>query len=491
MNKHFSLITALLVCVGMLMGACLPANPAASTTVTPEEPVLVVSATPLPTRGPHSPGQIFEYLAQSGDTLPAIASHFNTTEDEIRAENPDLPDAITTLPNGYPLLVPAYYSPLTGSTFHILPDSEVVNGPSAVSFDIRSEVLKRAGFLTDLDTFAYKRQREAWQVVEIISLNYSINPRLLLALLEHQSQALSLPFPDADERTYPMGVQDRSYRGLFWQLLWAAERINDGYYGWRSGSLKEIELADGLIVQPDPWQNAGTVALYQFFAGLYGKEAFEAAVSPEGFYQTYLALWGEPFAMEIDLIPASLQQPELGLPFVPNSVWDFTGGPHPAWGTSLPFGALDFAPPSEESGCVQSKVWFTAPADGVIARSAEATVILDLDGDGDERTGWVLFFFHVATEGRIAEGVKVKKGDLLGFPSCEGGISTGTHIHVARRYNGEWIPAAGTLAFVLDGWVAEYGGIPYEGTLTKGSKVVPACKGCARAESQIIYTLPE
>ena len=140
---------------------------------------------------------------------------------------------------------------------------------------------------------------------------------------------------------------------------------------------------------------------------------------------------------------------------------------------------------------MESKVWFTAPADGVIARSAEATVILDLDGDGDEHTGWVLFFFHVATEGRIAEGAKVKKGDLLGFPSCEGGISTGTHIHVARRYNGEWIPAAGLLPFVLDGWVAEYGGTAYEGTLTKGSKVVPACKGCARADSQIIYTLPE
>jgi hypothetical protein len=472
MIKHLSLITALLVCLGLLSGACIPANPAAKTTVTPEGPVPVVSATPLPTRGPHAPGQIFEYLAQSGDTLPAIASHFNTTEDEIRAENPDLPDALTTLPAGYPLLVPAYYSPLTGSTFHILPDSEVVNGPSSVGFDIRSEVLKRSGFLTDLDTFAYKRQREAWQVVEIIALNYSINPRLLLALLEHQSQALSMPFPEGDERIYSMDVQDRSYRGLFWQLVWASERINDGYYGWRTGSLREIELADGLIVQPDPWQNAGTVALYQFFAGLYGKEAFETAVSPEGFYQTYSDLWGEPFVKEIDLIPASLQQPELGLPFIPNRVWDF-------------------APPSEESGCVVSTEWFTAPADGVIARSAEATVILDLDGDGDERTGWVLFFFHVATEGRIAEGVEVEKGDLLGFPSCEGGRSTGTHIHVARRYNGEWIPAAGPLAFVLDGWVAEYSGIAYEGTLTKGSKVVPACHGCARAENQIIYTLPE
>jgi len=491
MNKHLSRSRVLLVCLGMLVGACLPANPAANKTVTPEEPVLAVSATPLPTRGPHSPGQVFEYLAQSGDTLPAIASHFNTTVSEIRAENPDLPETITTLPAGYPLLVPAYYSPLTGSTFHILPDSEVVNGPSSVGFDIRSEVLKRSGFLTDQDTFAYRRQREAWQVVEIIAMNYSINPRLLLALLEHQSQALSLPFPEGEERTYPMGVQDRSYRGLFWQLVWAAERINDGYYGWRSGSLQEIELADGLIVQPDPWQNAGTVAVYQFFAGIFGEEAFAAAVSPEGFFKTYSELWGEPFAQEIDLIPASLQQPELGLPFIPNRVWGFTGGPHPAWGTSLPFGALDFAPPSEETGCVTSVEWFTAPADGVIARSAEATVVLDLDGDGDERTGWVLFFFHVATEGRIAEGIELKTGDLIGFPSCEGGRSTGTHIHLARRYNGEWIPAAGPLPFVLDDWVADYSGIEYEGTLTKGSKVVPACHGCATSENQIIYTLPE
>ena len=491
MKKNLSLIMVLAICLGMLMGACAPANSSTIATATLEASNPTGSATPLPTRGPHSPGQIFEYIAQSGDTLPAIASHFNTTVDEIRAENPDLPDVVSTLPAGYPLLVPAYYVPLTGSTFHILPDSEVVNGPSSVDFDVRSEVLKRSGYLTDQDTFAYKRQREAWQVVEIIALNYSINPRLLLALLEHQSKALSLPFPEGAERTYPLAVENRAYRGLFWQLIWAAERINEGYYGWRTGSLKEIELADGLIVQPDPWQNAGTVALYQFFAGIYGKEAFEEVVSADGFYKTYSELWGEPFAEEIDLIPASLQQPELGLPFIPNRIWDFTGGPHPSWGTTLPFGALDFAPPSEESGCVNSLEWLTAPADGVIARSAEATVVLDLDGDGNERTGWVLFFFHVATEGRVEEGIGVKQGDLLGYPSCEGGISTGTHVHLARRYNGEWIPAAGSVPFGMDGWVTEYDGVAYEGTLTKGSKVVPACKGCASAENQIIYTLPE
>ncbi|MFN2275003.1 MAG: hypothetical protein ACK2TX_09175, partial [Anaerolineales bacterium] len=314
-------------------------------------------------------------------------------------------------------------------------------------------------------------------------------PRLLLALLEYRTGALSNPDPDPEYLTYPMDVKDIRYRGLFWQLVWVAERLNDGYYGWRTGELDEIQLLGGLVERPDPWLNAGTVALHRLFADMYQGDAYDQAVSPEGFYQTYLALWGEPFDLETVLIPGSLQQPEMGLPFLPNRVWDFSGGPHFSWGTSLPIGALDFAPPAAESGCVESSEWIAAPADGVITRSGEAIVMLDLDGDGDERTGWVVFFFHVAAEGRIAAGTQVKRGDTLGHPSCEGGRATGTHVHIARKYNGEWIPATGPLGFVLDGWVAAYGGELYEGTLTKGSKVVPACT-CSRPENQILYTLP-
>jgi hypothetical protein len=371
----------------------------------------------------------------------------------------------------------------------MVPDSEVVYGPTAVEFDIEATIKRYPGYLSGMESFAYKRQRKAWDVVQVIAENYSIHPRLLLTLLEYRTAALGNPFPDGDELTYPLAYRNLRYRGLFWQLVWAAERINDGYYGWREGTLSEFTLADGLVVRPDPWQNAGTVALQYLFAGWYGESEFIKATSPEGFALVYEELWGDPFLYEQPLIPGSLQQPELALPFLPNRVWDFTGGPHFSWGTSLPLGALDFAPPSEESGCVLSTEWFTAPADGVISRSGEATVVLDLDGDGYEQTGWVIFFFHVATEGRINAGSTVLRGDTLGYPSCEGGRSTGTHIHVARKYNGEWMSAGGTIPFVLDGWVASYGDTAYEGNLTKGSKVVPACP-CSRKENQIIYELP-
>ncbi len=35
----------------------------------------------------------------------------------------------------------------------------------------------------------------------------------------------------------------------------------------------------------------------------------------------------------------------------------------------------------------------------------------------------------------------------------QGGEVTGTHVHIARKYNGEWILADGPLAFNLEGWI--------------------------------------
>ncbi len=446
--------------------------------------------TPLPTRGPHPPGELVPYQAQSGDTLSAVAAHFSTSVKAILEANPELAPETTTLAPGLALQVPAYYLPLTGTPFQILPDSELVYGPSAEDFDIRQALLGHPGFVSDAADYAYRINRPAWEVIEIVALNYSLNPRLLMALLEYGSSGLTDPFPEEQAETYPIGHIEDRYRGLFRQLLWAAERLNDGYYGWRTGSLREFETADGKLYRPDSWQNAGTVAVQMLLAGLHGSEEFERAVGPEGFLTTYEGLWGDPYERAADHIPAQLVQPTLDLPFVPDRIWDFTGGPHFSWGTSLPMGALDFAPPAKLTGCSPSPEWVTAPAPGLIIRSEEAIVELDLDGDGYGGTGWVLFFFHMGEEKRIVEGLRVQPGDLLGHPSCEGGRSTGTHFHLARRYNGEWVPAIGPVPFVLDAWVAAGGGEPYEGTLTKGSKVVPACT-CSTRENRILYELPE
>jgi len=107
-----------------------------------------------------------------------------------------------------------------------------------------------------------------------------------------------------------------------------------------------------------------------------------------------------------------------------------------------------------------------------VVRSQRGAVALDLDGDGDEGTGWVLLYLHLAPEERVAVGTWVEADAPLGHPSCEGGVSTGTHLHIARKYNGEWIAAEGPLPFILDGWQAYAGVSSYGGWLIRNGETV-------------------
>jgi LasA protease len=305
-------------------------------------------------------------------------------------------------------------------------------------------------------------------------------------LLEYELGALSQPqllsYADPD---YPLGYEVITHRGLYMQLVWAANLLNQGYYGWRVGAMTNFDLPDGSFERFDPWQNAATVALQHYFLqGENDLQVYRRNIGPDGFASTYQKLFGDPWMEVQPHIEGSLQQPEMVLPFEAGKTWAYTGGPHTGWGSGLPFAAIDFAPPSEASGCVQSQEWVTAVADGVVTHHDTGVLELDLDGDGDPRTGWVVLYLHIATRDKAPVGKIVRAGEPLGHPSCEGGTSTGTHIHIARKYNGEWIAADGRLAFNLEGWLAENGKTPYEGYLRRFSQLVTACT-CSNAASQL------
>ncbi len=456
--------------------------------VSPFTPTPTLS--PFPTRPVYAPGELVDYIAQDGDTLPALASRFNTTVNEILQANPFIPEHATTLPPGMPMKIPIYYLPLWGTTFQALPDIAFVNGPADRGFNTSAFVTAQPGWLKNFRDYVAHSWKDGAGIVEQVATDFSISPRLLLAILEYQSHALSDPkLPQTGG--YTLGYRDPYYRGVYLQLVWAANILNHGYYGWRSGHLTEFELPDGRLYRPDPWQNAASVALQYYFSRLFAGEAFEQAIGPNGLAATYRQLFGDPWAEKSVLIPGSLSQPPLRLPFPAGRRWAYTGGPHSAWGTGFPWAALDFAPPATQRGCVtpSAQDYVTAMADGVIVRSGLNGLVLDLDGDGDERTGWTIFYLHLATEGRAAVGQIVHAGEKIGYPSCESGRATGTHVHIARKYNGEWIPADGPLAFNLEGWMAQNGPKPYQGQLQRGFEIVIASE-YAEGFSQIIANSP-
>lgn len=445
--------------------------PAATAQTPPTQPAVVerphtqLQPTPLPTRTRWQFGEILPYAVQPGDTPGAIAAHFNTTPDVIQQANPGLVfDGPGLVSPGQPLGIPANYAPLLGTPYHIIPDSEFVYSPGQANFALKSTIQEHNGFLSRYSEYAEEKTRPSWEIIERVARDYSINPRLLLALVEYRSGALTQP--GVADFTYPLGHEDPLQTGLHKQLVWAAEQLSHGYYGWRQGALVEVTTTDGMMERLDFWQNAGTAALHTVFATLMPSDEFRQAVSPEGFGATYQNLFGNPFKYEVVLFPANTRQPNLALPFLPGRTWSYTGGPHPVWGDDTPWAALDFTPPAVGIGCGYSSEWVAAMADGVIARSDEAAVVLDLDGDGNEHTGWIIFYYHMALDSLPPAGKIVKAGDSIGHGSCDGGRATGTHVHVARRFNGEWIPADGAMPFVLSGWTAHAGSEPYKGTLT-------------------------
>jgi murein DD-endopeptidase MepM/ murein hydrolase activator NlpD len=471
--------------IAVLLAACAPSR---STTLI-ENLITPLAPTPVPAptsaRPEYGPGELVDYTAQSGDTLPALAARFNTTIDEIRAANPIIPQEATTMPPGMPMKIPIYYLPLWGTAFQSVPDSAFVNGPAQIGFSTTAFVESTSGWLRNYRDYVGDATRSGAEVVDYVAQNYSVSPQLLLALLEYQAGALTQP--DAYIGKYVLGFRRVNYESPYLQLVMAANTLNNGYYGWRAGRLTALELPDSTIMRPDPWQNAGSVALQYYFSRLYSGDQYYAAIGPEGFSRVYKTLFGDPWAKTVTILPGSLQQPAFRFPFPGGQPWTFTGAPHTGWGKGEPYAAVDFAPPAEHSGCFEVKPdnYAVAMADGLVVRSTVDGLALDLDGDGDERTGWVIFYLHLASSTHAPVGKLLHAGDRIGYPSCEGGEVTGTHVHIARKYNGEWILADGPLALNMEGWIAHDGAQAYEGTLTRGALTIRACE-CSDIQSQVV-----
>ncbi|MCP4141343.1 MAG: LysM peptidoglycan-binding domain-containing protein [Chloroflexi bacterium] len=407
------------------------------------------------------PGETLETIAKLYGLNSAWISEFNHLEDTNQ------------ISAGSVIEIPA---PMLGPNFKVIPNSELVYGPASINFDTRAFIKSRGGYLANYGQEVEGKYLNSAEIINLVSQRYSVNPRLLIALIQYQSGWLDNAVPFS--REYPLGYEKWWSEGLYNQLLWGANELNRGYYLWRAGNVSTWTLSDNSMVMIEPTINAGTAGVQNFFAKTCGEEEWYVSVSQEGFFKTYFDLYGYPFEFAKEpLLPVFLDQPVIQLPFSGGESWAFTGGPHGGWDTGSPWSALDFAPPGKPRGCSPSDAWVVAVADGIIVYAEGGIVLLDLDGDGYQQTGWTVFYMHIENRDRIAIGTQVKAGDRIGHPSCEGGVATAAHVHLARKYNGEWIPAEGENPFVLDGWKLFGNDIQYGGYLQRYDGKVNAWAG--------------
>lgn len=424
-----------------------------------------------------------QYTIQSGDTLGSIGAHYGVSWEVIAQAN-QITDE-NTVSVGTELLIPAPTPSGKAPDFKIIPDSELPYSPVSLTFDMESFLKARAGYLTTYTEEVDETDLTGIQIVQRVAMEYSVNPRLLLTVLEYTSGWVNSASIDDLHKTYPIGYINERYQGLYRQLSFAADKLNQGFYLWKANAVGAWLLTDGAMVPVDPTINAGTAGVQEFASYLYNQTDWEKAVSSDGIFNTYSVLFGYPFDQGIEPYPpADMSQPAMILPFEAGFDWAFTGGPHGGWGEGSGWAALDFAPPGEPRGCVLSEDWATAVADGLVVYSQDGVVIEDLDKDGYAQTGWSVLYLHIDKQDRVKVGMELVAGDRIGHPSCEGGVSNGTHLHLARRFNGMWVSADGNTPFNLDGWISSGAGMEYDGYLTREGVSIEAFDG-VREENKI------
>ncbi len=486
MPQLFKYLAALVLCAAL--AACNSSSTGDNNATPPLDSTtrIAVVATPNPTptnSTPVSTTVIEQYTVRNGDTLSAISQRYNISVEDLMQLN-GLINA-NTLQIGQVLKISMEVARSAPADL-LLPDSEVVYSPAYASFDVTAFANQYNEYLT-----AYREKVDGElltgpQIIQLVAERFSVGPRVLLALLEFQGGWVTKTALTQTQITYPMGLIDPIRQGLFFQASWAANHLNEGYYGKITGRLGALKFKDGSRARLAPNINPGTAAIQNVLSYTAGWNDWQNQISASGFVATYRALFGDPNARAIDpLVPTDLKQPQLRLPWNDGEMWYFTGGPHSGWGDLAAWSAVDFSPSDTPGSCIPSRLWVISAAPGKVLRAEHGRVMESLSNSDFQGSGWTLMYMHMATAGRVNAGTQVNIGDRIGHPSCEGGDAEASHVHFARLYNGQWIGAE-TLPMVLSGWTINALDQAYEGTMSRGAQSRQACNCRDDAQDGIV-----
>jgi LysM repeat protein len=153
------------------------------------------------------------YIVRAGDMLSAIAMDSNVSVEALAQAN-GITDP-NTLEVGQSLTIPIITPQAIGPSFKLIPDSELVYGPLSGLFDLEVFIEEQGGYLASYTEDVKGETLTGAQIVDLVARSDSVNPRLLLALLEYCTGWVTTPVPDPSVTNSPFHVNDGFHEGLY------------------------------------------------------------------------------------------------------------------------------------------------------------------------------------------------------------------------------------------------------------------------------------
>ncbi|GAA0341514.1 M23 family metallopeptidase [Bowmanella denitrificans] len=317
-------------------------------------------------------------------------------------------------------------------------------GLPAIELDDAQYVLSGALLNEDWSAFFTQRVPALVDYQDVImhwSGIASINPKLLVALIEHQSQMLSTPEKADLQRPF----------GNLSDALVFSEQVRDiaGQLSRRFYAYQHLQAETDKVSLPVSSATLALASLLQKnsakpFNKDNAKLSADHAQPLRDFLATYKRLFDGP--RESVLLTDSEAKAESGdqqiqafsmnLPWSSGYAW-YSGGAHSNTGSGYPYSSLDFN--NGSGGWGSNTPWVQAAHAGTVSRYSSCNIRIT------HASGYATNYYHMSSL-QYQSGDYVAAGAYIGrYASnynqalCQGGQSSGPHVHFSLLYNGQYV----------------------------------------------------
>ncbi|MCH9698782.1 MAG: peptidoglycan DD-metalloendopeptidase family protein [Gammaproteobacteria bacterium] len=287
---------------------------------------------------------------------------------------------------------------------------------------------------------------------------YSISPKVILALIEMQSSMISQPgTPGSMDNPLEQLAEETGFNEQIKDVL--AHLYSDFYQYQTNNQQRKSEVNDTV--------NAATYALMNLLRGDISKDEFASRVESDktGFKDVYKQLFPNEATSELNKtvnIPQGAQPPAgfLQFPWKIGESWRFGGVHTTTGGATGAMSSLDFWEKNSGGwGSDTSSYFVTASHAGTVTVFSSCSVRVTA------ANGWMTSYYHLDSL-TVTNGQTVAANQTLGVYAdnqsqalCNGGSSSGPHVHWSLLNNGSYTSLSGV---DLGGYIVHPGRHSYD-----------------------------